>query len=75
MHSWSIFGARTSHVQTQIHKTHHGPDLREVNTFPLIIYSVAGHKTNTQVGVPKFSQLRLSRFWGPITLRVNLQLK
>jgi hypothetical protein len=27
------------------------------------------------VGVPKFSRPRLSQLWGPITLRVNLQLR
>ncbi len=41
MHSLSIFGARTNHGQTRTHKTHHGPDLREAITFPLIIYFVS----------------------------------
>jgi hypothetical protein len=35
--SWNIFGARTSHGQTQIHKIHHGLDLGEATTFSLII--------------------------------------
>jgi hypothetical protein len=47
VHSWSTFGVKTSHEQTQTHKTHHGPDLGEATTFPLIIYFVPGHKTNT----------------------------
>jgi hypothetical protein len=43
------FGARTNHRQTQIHKTHHGPDLKEITTFPLIVYFVPSHETNTQI--------------------------
>jgi hypothetical protein len=49
MHSWNTFGARTSREQTRIHKTHHGPDLLEATTFPLIVYYVPGHGTNTQM--------------------------
>jgi len=33
---WNTFGARTSHGQTRTHKTHHGPDLGEATTFPLM---------------------------------------
>jgi hypothetical protein len=33
MHSLNTFGARTNHEQTQIHKTHHGPNLGEVTIF------------------------------------------
>jgi hypothetical protein len=49
MHSWSTFGARMSHGQTQIHKTHHGLDLGEVTTFPLIVYFVPLHKAHIQM--------------------------
>jgi hypothetical protein len=49
MHSWSTFGAKTSHEQTRTHKTHHDPDLGEATTFPLIVYFVLGHGTNTQM--------------------------
>jgi hypothetical protein len=49
MHSWNTFGARTSHEQTQIHKTHYNLDLEEATTFPLIVYLVLGHGTNTQM--------------------------
>jgi len=38
-----------SHEQTQIHKTHHGPDSREATTFPLIVYSMCCHETSTQM--------------------------
>jgi hypothetical protein len=38
MHGLGTFGARTRHGQTRTHKTHHGPDLGEVTTFPLIVY-------------------------------------
>jgi hypothetical protein len=48
--SWLMhFGARTNHGQTQIHKTHHDPDLREATTFPLIVYSVLLHKAHIQM--------------------------
>jgi hypothetical protein len=43
MHSWSTFGAQTNHEQTHTHKTHHGLDLGEVTTCPLIILFVLGH--------------------------------
>jgi hypothetical protein len=59
MHSWSTFGAWTSHGQTRTHKIHHGPTLGEATTFPFVIYSVLGHGTNTQVGVLKFPKLGL----------------
>jgi len=35
--------------QTQIHKTHHGLDLGEAITFPLIVYFVPGYGTSTQM--------------------------
>jgi hypothetical protein len=80
VHSWSTFVARTSHGQTRIHKTHHGPDLGEATTFPLILYFVlihGGHilSRDSQVGVLKFSNLRLSQFWGLITFFVGLRLR
>jgi len=49
MHSWSTFGARMNHEQTQIHKIHHSSDLGEATTFPLIIYSVALHEAHIQM--------------------------
>jgi hypothetical protein len=49
MHSWNIFGARMSHKQIRIHKTHHGLDSGEATTFPLIAYHVVGHKTSIQM--------------------------
>ncbi len=51
------FGAWMIHRQTWTHKTHHGPNLQEATTFPLIIYYVPGHKTSIQMsfchGSPK----------------------
>ncbi len=68
MHSWSTFGARTNHGQTQTHKTHHGPDLGEATTFPLIVYSMLVHGTNTQMTfcpeTPKWES-RNSQSWDP----------
>jgi hypothetical protein len=49
MHNWSTFGAKTNHKQIRIHKIHHGPDLGEATTFPLIVYSLRGHGTSTQM--------------------------
>ncbi len=44
----NTFGAWTTHRQTQIHKTHHDPDLGEATTFPLIVLFMLSHGTNTQ---------------------------
>jgi len=49
MCSWGIFGAQINYEQTQTHKTHHGLNLGEATTFPLIVYSVRGHGTSTQM--------------------------
>jgi len=49
MHSWSILGAKTNHRQTRTHKTHHGLDLGESITFPLIIYFVPLHEAHIQM--------------------------
>jgi hypothetical protein len=49
MHSLSTFGAKTSHGQTQTHKTHHDPDLGEATTFPFIVYFMHGHGTSTKM--------------------------
>ncbi len=50
-----------SQGQTQTHKTHHGPNLGEAITFPLIVYSMPGHETNTQMSweseIPKIGTL------------------
>jgi hypothetical protein len=58
MHSLNTFGARTKHVQTWTHKTHHGPDLGKAITFPLIVYSVPLHEGHIQMafflGTPKW---------------------
>jgi hypothetical protein len=49
VHSWSTFGAKMSHGATQTHKTHHGSDLGEATTFPLIIYSTPLHGGHIQM--------------------------
>jgi hypothetical protein len=45
----STFGAKKSHGQIRIHKTHHGPDLGEAITFPLIVYSAPLHEAHIQM--------------------------
>jgi hypothetical protein len=56
--SLSTFGAKTSHGQTQTHKTNHGLDLGEATTFPLIVYSMPLHEVHIQMafrpGTPKW---------------------
>ncbi len=79
-----IVRTRTDHEQTQTHKIHHSPDLGEANTFPLMVFSVPGHKAYTQMsfcteapnlGVLKFPKLGLPQLWRPITSCENLRLK
>ncbi len=81
MHIWSIFGACTSHGQTQ---THHGLDLGETITFPLIVFSMPSHGASTQMSfcleTPKLkSQNSLNwgscNFGGPIIFCVHLWLR
>jgi hypothetical protein len=81
VHNLNIFGARMNHMQTWTHKTHHGSDLKETTTFPLIVFSMHGHEPCTQMsfcpkipklGIPKWG---LSRFWRPITFCANLKLR
>ncbi len=79
-----IFGARTRHGQTWIYKTHHGPNLGEATTFPLLVFFVPGHGANDQMsfcpktpklGITKFSKLGLLQLWKPITSYAYLQLR
>ncbi len=49
MQNQSTFGAQMNHEQTPTHKTHHGLDLGEATTFPLIVLFVLGHGVNTQM--------------------------
>jgi hypothetical protein len=89
MHSWNIFGARTNHGQTRTHKTHHGPDLREAITFPLIVFYVLGHGACTQMlvclGTPKlgpkileigpFTTLEAHNFLCRLLIEVRFEIK
>ncbi len=84
MHSLNTFGVKMNHGQTRTHKPHHGPDLEEATTFPIIVYCVPFHEAHVQMtffpGTPKWDsreslELGLPPFWGPITLCVDLQLK
>ncbi len=75
VHNWSIFGAQTNHKHTQIHKVHHGPDLGEPTTFPLIVFSVLKHGVAPKCHfVSKSPKLRFSQFWKPIIFHVDLRL-
>ncbi len=58
MRSWTTFGARMNHGQTQTHMIHHGPDFGEANTFPLIVFFVLSHGANIQMSFcPKTPKL------------------
>jgi hypothetical protein len=64
VHSWSTFGAQTSHQQTRTHKTHHDPDLGKATTFPLILFYVLGHGANTQMSFcPRIPKLESRNSW------------
>jgi hypothetical protein len=69
VHSWSTFGARTSHGQTWIHKIHHNLDLGEATTFPLIVYSMPDHETSTQMSFcPETPIPKIPKIGTPVTL-------
>jgi hypothetical protein len=77
----NIFGARTNHGHTQIHKIHHAPNLGEATTFPLIVFFMLSHRGCAQMsfcprtpklGILKFSKLGFLEFWRPIISYVNL---
>ncbi len=86
-----VVSAQLEHLQCQdepratwTHKTHHGPDLGEATTFPLILYFVPLHKAciqmaflsrDSRVGVSKSHQRGLLGLWSPIILRADLGLK
>jgi len=74
VHSWNTFSARMSHEQVQIHNTHHGSNLGEATTFPLIIYFVVGHMTNTKChfvpGLPSGS-LEIPTIGSPTNLEAH----
>jgi hypothetical protein len=48
VHSLNTFGARTNHGHPRTHKTHHGPNLGDATTFPLIVYFVPFHKPTSK---------------------------
>jgi phage-related protein len=56
MYNWNTFGVQTSHMHTQTHKTQQSPNLGEVTTFPLIVFSVinqgATSKCHFVLGLP-----------------------
>jgi hypothetical protein len=73
-----------NYKHTQIHKTHHGLDLREATTFPLIILFVINHRGYIQIsfspripklGVSKFTKLGFSTLWKPIIFFVDFRLR
>ncbi len=81
MHSWNTFGAWMNHGHIQTHKIHHGLDLGETITFPLIVFSMINHGGYIQMsfcpgtpklGVHKFPKLGLLAVWRAITSCANL---
>jgi len=66
MYSRNIFYALMSHEQPRTHKTHHGPNLGEAITFPLIVYYIPSHGINIQMlfcsSIPKWKS-QISQNW------------
>jgi hypothetical protein len=77
MHNWSVIGDE----QTHIHKTHHGSNLGEITTFPLIVFFMLSHGACTQMSfclktlklkVLKILKLGLLQLWKLITSYADL---
>jgi len=70
-----------SHEQTWTHKIHHGPDLGEATTFPLIIFFMPSPQMSfcpktPKLQVPKFPKLGLLWLWNPVTsIEVKFEAK
>jgi hypothetical protein len=81
LHGWSTFDPWTCHEHTLIHKTHHGPDLGEASTFPLILFSILSHIQMSfclmipKLGVPNFPKLGFQPLWRAKTSCANLRLR
>jgi hypothetical protein len=84
MHNYNTFGAQTSHGHTRTHKIHHGLNLGETTTFPLIVFFVINHGGYIQMlfcsktfklGILKFSKLGVLALWRAIISCANLQLR
>jgi hypothetical protein len=48
-----------NHKETRTHMIHHNSNLGEPTTFPLIVYFVLGHETNTQMSFCHFEILKI----------------
>jgi hypothetical protein len=61
--------ARMSHGQTRTHKIHHGSNLGEATTFPLMVYSVFGHlrRSAPPRSAPRFPGLISERSLIPLS--------
>jgi hypothetical protein len=88
VHSLGIFGARMNHGQFRLTRlttartwgSHHLPPYNIISSSPWGPHPNGILSRDSQVGVPKFSQLGLPQLglpqlWGPITLRADLQLQ
>jgi hypothetical protein len=83
VHNWNIFGAKTNHGHTWIHKIHRDLDLGEATTFPFIVFSVTTTGLHSNDIFPRIPKLRIAQFpklgllplWTPITSYVDLQLR
>jgi len=63
-----------SHGHTRTHKTHHGPNLGEATTFPLIIFFVLRYGAYTQMSFLS-RKVSISQLWRPINFCTDLQLR
>jgi len=83
MHSWNIFGVRTSHEQLGLTKLTTARTWGKPPPSPYNILCACPRgphpndflSQDSQVEVPKLSKLKLLRLWSPITLHVDLKLR
>ncbi len=83
MHSWSTFGARTSHGHSDTQNSpppglggsHHLPPYIILCASPQGSHPNGFLSQDSHLGVPKFPQLRLLQLWGHITYYADLWLQ
>jgi hypothetical protein len=77
MHSWTILVHGWAMGKHRFTSLTMAQTWGKPSPFPLIVYSMPGHETSTQMSFLKlkFPKLRFLQLWGPIILCVDLWLK
>ncbi len=81
MHSWSLWCMDSPQANTDsqdsprlgLGGSHHLPPYSILCAYPWDQHPNVILSRDSQMGVPKFPELKLSWLWGPITLRVDLR--